>query len=68
MPTRPAAFLAMKALTQSAEFTKVLYPPGRSSEFSASATATIARTSGICLTPTRSTLVPELTFRPDGRY
>ena len=33
----PQLSLAMKALTQSAEFMKVLYPPGRSAEFSAKA-------------------------------
>jgi len=33
----PQLSLAMKALTQSAEFMKILYPPGHSSEFSAKA-------------------------------
>ena len=33
----PQLSLAMKALTQSSEFMKALYPPGRSSEFSAKA-------------------------------
>jgi ubiquinone biosynthesis protein len=37
----PQLSLAIKALTQSAEFMKALYPPGRSSEFSGKAVAMI---------------------------
>jgi ubiquinone biosynthesis protein len=49
----PQLALAMKAMTQSAEFMKVLYPPGHSSEFSVKAVEMTRELVGASLTEER---------------
>jgi ubiquinone biosynthesis protein len=49
----PQLSLAMKALTQSAEFMKVLYPPGHSGEFSEKAMDMVRELAGESLTEDR---------------
>jgi ubiquinone biosynthesis protein len=51
----PQLSLAMKALTQSAEFMKILYPPGHSSEFSAKAVDMVRELAADSLTEERVT-------------